>query len=129
MTSSNLKNILFFLILSCFSQNLAASSTTKLLIKPAVCMVKIPGDTCKMKVKVIWQNAQLINACLFQNNLRLKCWQNVDEISTTIDIYLDQDMLFTLKNDQQIFAEQQIKINTAIPNKYRRRLRANWSFF
>lgn len=129
MTSSNWKSALSLLILISFSQNLAASSTTKLMIKPAVCMVKKMGDTCQMKVQVSWHSDQIINACLFQNNLRLHCWEKVRDIKTQLEIYLDQDMQFTLKNDQQILASQHITINTALPKKYRRRLRANWSFF
>ena len=129
MPSSNWKNILFLLILFSFSQSLFAAATTKLIIKPSICMVKNPGDTCQMNVNVIWQSKELINACLFQNDLRLTCWQDVSDINTNMNIYLDQDMLFTLKNDQQTFAFQHIKINTALPAKYRRRLRANWSFF
>jgi hypothetical protein len=127
--TSNKINIIFLLVLSGLPQSVAASSKTKLIIKPTVCMVKRLGDTCQMTVKVSWQSDQIIDACLFQNDLRLTCWQNVSDINTDIDIDLDQDMLFTLKNDQQIFANQNVKINTALPNKYRRRLRANWSFF
>jgi hypothetical protein len=129
MTSNKINTIIFLLILSGLSRSVAASSEAKLIIKPTVCMVKKSGDTCQMTVKVTWQSDQLIDACLFQNDLRLTCWQNVNDIDTDINIYLDQDMLFTLKNDQQIFANQNVKINTALPNKYRRRLRANWSFF
>jgi hypothetical protein len=129
MPSSNLKIIVFFVISYGFSQSLSATDTTKLIIKPTVCMVKKLGDTCQMNVNVIWHSEQLINACLFQNDLRLTCWQEINDINTKMNIYLDQDMQFTLKNDQQIFAIQHIKINTALPNKYRRRLRANWSFF
>jgi len=129
MTSSLCKNIVFLFMLSGFSQSFAASSTTKLIIKPSVCMVNKLGDSCQMTVKVMWHNNQSIDACLFQNDLRLTCWQNVHEINTEIDISLDQDMIFTLKNEQQVFANQHIKINAALPKKYRRRLRANWSFF
>ena len=92
-------------------------------------MVKKPGDSCQMTVTVQWQNDNPIDACLYQNDARLTCWQNAHNINTKIDISLEQDMLFTLKNDQNIFATQQIKINTALPTKYRRRLRADWSFF
>jgi len=109
--------------------SLAASSASKLIIRPSVCMVKKLGDSCQMTVKVMWQNEQPIDACLFQNDLRLSCWKNVDDINTEIEISLDKDMKFTLKNEQQVFAYQQIKINTALPKKYRRRLRADWSFF
>ena len=129
MTSSIWKKIVFILILSGFSQSLAASSTSKLIIKPSVCMVKKLGDICQMTVRVMWHNDKAIDACLFQNDSRLTCWQNVQHINTEIDITLDQNMIFTLKNDQQVFAYQQIKINSAVPKKYRRRLRADWSFF
>jgi len=129
MTSSVWKLVFVLFVLSGFSQSLAASSTNKLIIKPSVCMVKRLGDSCQMTVKVMWHNEDFIDACLFQNDLRLTCWENVNDINREIDISLDQDMKFTLKNDQQIFAYQQIKINTALPKKYRRRLRADWSFF
>lgn len=131
MTSSIWKKLIFLFIFCGFLQSLtaSASSPTKLIIRPSVCMVNKLGDTCQMAVKVMWQNDSPINACLFQNELRLTCWENIHEINTELVISLDQDMKFILKNDQQIFASQQIKINTALPKKYRRRLRANWSFF
>ena len=129
MTSSIWKLMFILFVLSGFSQSLAASSTSQLIIKPSVCMVKKLGDSCQMTVRVMWHNEQPIDACLFQNDSRLTCWKNVNNINTEIDISLDQDMKFTLKNDQQVFAYQQIKINTALPKKYRRRLRADWSFF
>lgn len=129
MISSVYKNTFILIILSCLSPFLSAASTTKLIIKPSVCMVKSPGDSCQMTVTVQWHNDEPIDGCLFQNDSRLNCWENIQNINTKIDISLEQDMLFTLKNEQQIFATQQIKVNTAIPTKYRRRLRADWSFF
>lgn len=129
MTSSLYRWVICFVLLVGFSQNLAASPAAELIIRPSVCMINKLGDTCSMKVKVTWHNAQAVNACLYQNDLQLKCWEKVDNINTDIDITLDQDMNFILKNDQHIFANQYIKINTALPKKYRRRLRANWSFF
>lgn len=92
-------------------------------------MVKSPGDSCQMTVTVQWQNNEPIDACIFQNDTRLNCWEKAYKINTKMDISLEQDMMFTLKNEQQIFATQQIKVNTALPTKYRRRLRADWSFF
>ena len=129
MTSSMWKVIIYLFIFSGFLQPLAASSTNQLIIKPSVCMVKKFGDSCLMTVKVMWHNDQPTDACLFQNDSRLSCWKNVRDINTNLDISLDQDMKFTLKNNDKILAYQQIKINTALPKKYRRRLRADWSFF
>jgi len=129
MTSSIKKSAIILFILSTLSQPLSAVPSSNLIIKPSVCMVKNPGDSCQMTVSVQWQNDDPIDACLYQNDARLTCWQNAHNINTKIDISLEQDMLFTLKNGQEIFASQQIKINTALPTKYRRRLRADWSFF
>ena len=129
MTSSRLKTIVYLLVGGLVFQPLSASSTSQLIIKPSVCMVKKLGDSCKMKVKVIWQNIHPIDACLFQNDLRLRCWKKTLDINADLEISLDQDMKFTLKNSQKILAYQHIKINTALPKKLRRRLRADWSFF
>ncbi len=129
MTSSQWKVIIYMLVLGLLFQPLSASSTSQLIIKPSVCMVKKLGDSCKMKVKIIWQNTQPIDACLFQNDLRLRCWKEILDINEDLEISLDQDMKFTLKNREKILAYQHIKINTALPKNLRRRLRADWSFF
>jgi hypothetical protein len=129
MTSSLWKTIIYLLVCGLVLQPLAASSTSQLIIKPSVCMVNKIGDSCKMKVKILWQNTQPIDACLFQDDLRLKCWKNTLDINTDLEISLDQDMKFTLKNNEKVLAYQHIKINTTLPKKYRRRLRADWSFF
>ncbi|MFT5759034.1 MAG: hypothetical protein ACI9LM_003783 [Alteromonadaceae bacterium] len=129
MTSSLWKVIIYLFVFSGFLKPVAASSTNPLIIRPSVCMVKKSGDSCLMTVNVMWHNDQPTDACLFQNDERLACWQNVSNIDTELDISLDQDMKFILKNDDKILAYQQIKINTALPKKYRRRLRADWSFF
>jgi len=129
MISSMLKLIIYLFVFSSFIKPLAAASTNKLIIKPSVCMVKKFGDSCQMTVKVMWHNEQPTDACLFQNDSRLTCWQNVRDINTDLDILLDQDMKFTLKSNDKILAYQKIKINTMLPKKYRRRLRADWSIF
>ncbi len=129
MTSSRWRTVIYLFVFGLVLQPLSASSTSQLIIKPSVCMVKKLGDSCRMKVKVIWQNAHPIDACLFQDSLRLKCWENTLDINADLEISLDQDMKFTLKNNEKVLAYQHIKINTALPKKYRRRLRADWSFF
>jgi hypothetical protein len=129
MTSNRWKVIIYLLVCGLVLQPLSASSTSQLIIKPSVCMVKKLGDSCTMKVKVTWRNTQPIDACLFQDDLRLKCWENTLDINDDLEISLVQDMKFTLKNNENVLAYQHIKINTALPKKYRRRLRADWSFF
>jgi hypothetical protein len=92
-------------------------------------MVKKLGDSCKMKVKVVWHNTQPIDACLFQDDLLLKCWEETLDINAHLEVSLHQDMKFILKHNKKILAFQHIKINTTFPKKYRRKLRADWSFF
>ena len=65
-----------------------------------------------MTVTVQWQHNEPVDACIFQNDTRLNCWEDVDKINTKMNISLEQDMLFTLKNDQEIFATQQINTST-----------------
>jgi hypothetical protein len=129
MTSRLWKTIIYLLVCGLVLQPLSASSTSQLIIKPSVCMVKRIGDSCKMKVKVMWQNTHPIDACLFQDDLRLRCWENTLDINDNLEISLDQNMKFILKHNEKVLAFQHIKINTALPKKYRRRLRADWSFF
>jgi hypothetical protein len=129
MTSSLWKTITFLFIFGLVLQPSSASSTSQLIIKPSICMIKKLGDNCTMKVKVLWQNTKPIDACLFQEDLRLRCWKNTLDINVDLEISLDQDMKFILKNNENILAYQHIKINTALPKKYRRKLRADWSFF
>jgi hypothetical protein len=129
MIFSRWKTVVYLLVGGLVLQPLSASSTSQLIIKPSVCMVKKLGDSCKMKVNVMWQNTQPIDACLFQNDLRLRCWKATFDINENLEISLDQDMKFILKNREKILAYQHIKVNTALPKKLRRRLRADWSFF
>ena len=84
MTSSTKKRAIILFTLSTLSHPLSAVSTSNLMIKPSVCMVKKPGDSCQMTVTVQWQNDNPIDACLYQNDARLTCWQNAHNINTKI---------------------------------------------
>ena len=71
---------------------------------------------------------------VYQNEPEPYYWNTITnettfDINENLEISRDQDMKFTLKNREKILAYQHIKVNTALPKKLRRRLRADWSFF
>jgi len=99
-------------------------------IKPLVCIVKKPGDTCSMTATVSWQSPKLINTCLYQGTSKVACWLKQKTIKAVIKINIEENMEYTLKDDNHhIIAKQLITINSSLAKKYRRRLRAGWSLF
>ena len=100
-----------------------------LSIKPLTCMVKRMGDNCKMTVKVSWRTTRAIDSCLYQNKTQLICWQGQNNITTKLDIVLSENMEFTLRSKTDVLARQLVSVNGSQPQKYRRRLRADWSLF
>lgn len=82
-----------------------------------------------MTVTLNWQASEPINACLFQGKQSIHCWQQQRNINQKIEIQLMQDNNFTLINDEHVYAQQDVTINSVIPRTYRRRLRAEWSLF
>ena len=99
-------------------------------IKPLVCIVKKPGDACSMTATVSWQSPKNINTCLYQGLAKVACWLNKKKIKSVIEINIEENMEYTLKDDNhQIIATQLISINSSLAKKYRRRLRSGWSLF
>jgi hypothetical protein len=99
-------------------------------IKPLVCIVKKPGDACSMTATVSWQSPKAINSCLYQGITKVACWLNQKKIKAVIEINIEENMEYTLKDDNHhIIAKQLITINSSLSKKYRRRLRAGWSLF
>jgi len=106
------------------------SNELKFSIKPLVCIVKKPGDICSMTATVSWQSAKHINSCLYQGITKVACWLNKKKIKSVIEINIEENMEYTLRDDNhQIIAQQLISINSSLAKKYRRRLRAGWSLF
>jgi len=99
-------------------------------IKPLVCIVKNPGDACSMTATVSWQTPKVINSCLYQGITKVACWLNQNKATAVIEISIEENMEYTLKDDNHhIIAKQLITINSSLAKKYRRRLRAGWSLF
>ncbi|MCJ8295186.1 MAG: DUF3019 domain-containing protein [Colwellia sp.] len=99
-------------------------------IKPLVCIVKKPGDACSMTATVSWQAPKAINSCLYQGITKVACWLKQKTIKAVIEINIEENMVYTLKDDNHhIIAKQLITINSSLAKKYRRRLRSGWSLF
>jgi len=99
-------------------------------IKPLVCIVKKPGDACSMTATVSWQAPKVINSCLYQGITKVACWLNQNKAIAVIEISIEENMEYTLKDDNHhIIAKQLVTINSSLAKKYRRRLRAGWSLF
>jgi len=110
--------------------NTENSNNVTFSIKPLVCIVKKPGDVCSMTVTVSWQSTKNINSCLYQSKIKVVCWLNKKNIKSVMEINIEENMEYTLRDDNhQIIAQQLISINSSLAKKYRRRLRAGWSLF
>ncbi|MBL4764662.1 MAG: DUF3019 domain-containing protein [Colwellia sp.] len=126
---------LVLLLLSVFVIPKSLSSNTpsndvELSLTPLACFVKTIGDVCHLTIKVSWQSASPINACLYQNVEKVHCWSAKSKVTKKIMVSLSESMIFSLKGDNnEIYTQQQVAIAASTSKKYRRRLRADWSLF
>lgn len=112
------------------SENNSIKNHVNLSIKPIACVVKNIGEQCQLTVTAHWQSTQPIDACLYQNDNKLSCWQQQQQATKRLDIAMSNDMIFTLRSPQDdVIAQRTIKINVSQSDQYRRRLRAQWSLF
>lgn len=112
------------------SLNENSQNTLSLVIKPITCVVKSLGEACQMTANIAWQSPISQDLCLFQNELRLKCWEKQHTVSELIDVTLDKTMIFSLRDkNQRLLVEQTIKVHALSSSKYRRKLKSDWSLF
>ena len=105
------------------------NNNVQLSLTPLACFVKKNGDVCNITVKVTWQSKTPIDACLYQNNDKVDCWQATQQASKKITVSLSENMRFTLQGNKVIYAQQEVTVAATTSAKYRRRLRAGWSLF
>ena len=83
-----------------------------------------------MTATVSWHSPKIINSCLYQGITKVACWLKQNKVTAVIEINIEENMEYTLKDDNHhIIAKQLITINSSLAKKYRRRLRAGWSLF
>lgn len=99
-------------------------------IKPVTCVVKSLGEQCEMKARVTWQVPESLDICLFQDDKSLSCWKKRSKVDEFITVKLSKTMVFSLKNShQETVLEQTVKVHAMNSQKYRRKLKSNWSLF
>lgn len=106
------------------------STNASLKIQPKSCIVNSKGQECSMTVVVNWQSDVQIETCLYLNDKKLICWDKVDEAHDKLQVSLSKTSTFYLKNsNNEVIAKHKIFVSTTEPQNYRRKLRADWSFF
>lgn len=130
---SFLKHGLMLSLATCqFSATAKGSEPVALLnfeLKPVACIAEYIGQECEMVISVKWQINTRDDLCLMQSDTKLKCWQQQDSVNERLTINLQQSTNFFLVRieDKQILVAKQVTINFI--NKYRRRLKPQWSIF
>ncbi|MDO6427227.1 DUF3019 domain-containing protein [Thalassotalea sp. 1_MG-2023] len=119
----------WLLIAGILSQPLVNAKEVVFSISPTICIVNKMGEPCTMTVNVNWQTPNAGDYCLYQDTEQLTCWQNTASIATRLNIHLQQNMVFSLREQNTILAQKQIRVNASAPRKFRRKLRAQWSVF
>ena len=136
MTFKCLSSVLIGVLLSSnvsYAQESTDANTQPQLsfsIKPVTCVVKSQGEQCEMKARVTWQVPESLDICLFQDDKSLSCWKKRSKVDEFITVKLSKTMVFSLKNSQQeTVLEQTVKVHAMNSQKYRRKLKSNWSLF
>ncbi len=101
--TSNLNSGTFLLSLLLISISASADEVTtlpKLAIKPTQCVSMRQGQDCFVNVDVSWQVVQKGDYCLYstQASTPLKCWSNSHIGNFQADIFVTQNVTFTLKS-------------------------------
>lgn len=119
-------------LLVCFNSfaNGIHKSDNLLAVTPKICIVEQVGDSCEVRLTVQWQSLLPLSHCLYQNEQENVCWYNQKQVSQAFIFEINQNQFFSLRDHKnQVLAAQQVQLNTHVPKKYRRRLRADWSLF
>jgi len=107
-----------------------AQENILLEVTPNNCAVEKINDNCNMRLEVNWQSQHHIDACLYIADEELLCWKNRLKASETIKVKLAKTSQITLRDSNNVLlAQTRVKVTSAQPVAYRRRLRADWSLF
>lgn len=126
---------LVLLVVSVLAVPKSLSSNTpinnvELSLTPLACFVKKMGDICHLTIKVNWQSVTPVNACLYQNVEKIHCWSATSKATKKVMVSLSENMVFSLRGDNnEIYVQQHVAIAASTSKRFRRRLRADWSLF
>lgn len=125
---------MLFRVATCALMTLSPTSFAQedilLEVTPNNCVVEKISDSCKILLEANWHSQNRIDACLYIADEELLCWQNHLKASETIQVKLAKTSQVTLRDSENVvLAKATVKVTSAQPVAYRRRLRADWSLF
>ena len=108
-----------------------AVKVTQFEIMPLICVTNKVGDECQLKLNVKWQTDTVGDYCFYQNQKEITCWQQTNKAKKSILVKLVKSSVFSLKQKglEKILIEQKVTLNYRQSDRYRRRLRSQWSIF
>ncbi len=77
---------------------------------PEQCVALHPGRTCYATIKLTWQTNTIGNFCVYREKNPLQCWQDSNQGTMSYIFESDQNITFTLKDQQQ----KEVIINTEV---------------
>jgi len=101
-----------------------------LKVSPKVCVVSEQQAFCDLDLKFNWQQPSPSDACLYQQNKLIKCWQQQAVGEFEYKARVQVETIYSLINPHTgvSLASVQIEVQTAYAKK-KHRLRSPWSFF
>lgn len=134
--------IVFLSVITSFLFSLNAKASTEVKqnnglvvesfeLMPLICVTTKVGDTCQLKLNVKWRTNIIGDVCFYQNEQQILCWQQQKEAQKTIQVALVKSSIFSLKQKglDKPLIQQQVTLNYSQSERYRRRLRSQWSIF
>lgn len=123
--------LMFFIAAPSAAKPKFAAPLLEFKLEPNICIAREVGDSCEMTAHIVWQLTDSNDVCLWQNQQVIKCWQQQSQVAERLSIRLEQESMFRLVEhpSERVLAEHKVKINYQVNQRYRRRLRAEWSIF
>ena len=107
-----------------------AKHSVVLELTPNNCVVEKVNNICHLALETKWQSEQHLDVCLFLEDKKVTCWKKTKSVHQVIQISLKQTSVATIRDTgNKVLASTQIKVSSAQPVAYRRRLRSDWSLF
>ncbi|MCY7294707.1 DUF3019 domain-containing protein [Alteromonas sp. a30] len=96
-------------------------------VNPSACVVRKPGDSCRLNFEITMYEGFNKEACLYWDDIQLQCWSALPQ-KFSWPLEISQTGSLSLRYNEEIFVTKNIEIKSLLPNK-RRRVRSPWSMF
>ena len=120
----------FLVVINSSSIRAKEEDSVDFSVMPQICIVAKMGQNCSIKITATWSSKVALDVCLLHNKQKEHCWLNQTQGQFNMTLNVNKATVLALTNsDNEVVASANIIINAAAPSRYRRRLRAAWSFF